>query len=532
MKKYLKFTVLFLCLVLCLSLFVACGDGNSDNNSNANTDTNNNNSEPGPKEVKYAEEITVTLETPIGVLNFHSPAGTGGPTNMAYRMIYDTLVYSNEDGTFSPMLAKEWETDDWQHITFYLRDDVYFHNGEKFTAADVVYTWEQGLNAMGTTAYDNWRHVESINVIDDYKIEVKLRNVNVDIFHHLSLIMAGIINKKAIEEDPEKGYHIGTGAYKVKEFATNDRVIFERNDNYWAELPKTKTQIWRYIPETSSRTIMLQNGESHVAFDIPITDVPLFKSDTENFNVIPVTMNNPYVLMFNMTDPICGDINFRRAVALALDREEIALFTAGEYAIPATEDAAIWGRETEFRATHLEVYPKNLDKAAEYLAASSYNGQEVEIVCPQGNLAKTSEAIQYQLQSIGIKTKINAMDQPSFSSYTKWADNKAQMICWLCLMNLNPSGSPRPNFYPGANNNRARYDNPELANLLDQAPTLTDKAKRTEVLHKVQEMIYEDMPMIKLYWYTSQCVTAKGVGGFFLPSSAMHDMRYTYMTVE
>jgi peptide/nickel transport system substrate-binding protein len=275
----------------------------------------------------------------------------------------------------------------------------------------------------------------------------------------------------------------------------------------------------------TTRTIMVQNGTYHAAMGISESDFPLFEDDP-NFKLVEYTANNPNALFFNMQDPITGDKNFRLAVASALNRDEIAIFSAGEWAIPATEDGAIWGKDTAYRNTDIPLIPYDPEKSKEYLAASPYNGQSVEIAATAGTNAKTAEAVQDQLAQVGINTTINVMDMPSFSSYTQWADNRAQMMVWVNLMNFNPSGGYRVNFYPGSMNNRARYDNPKLAEMIDTSRTITDVTERDAYFKEMQQIVADDIPEVNLYWRIQALVCDKGVEGMFLPPSAMFDYRY------
>jgi peptide/nickel transport system substrate-binding protein len=524
LKNSLKAKVLLVCLLLCVLLFTACGGGN-EASPPAGSDTDANAAADAGEAAGYADDVHLILDMSIGVLNFQNPAGTGGSANAAYRLIQDTLVWSNEDGTFESMLATDWETEDYQTWIFHLRDDVTFHNGDKFTAKDVIYTCDSGKASPGSTAFDNWNHVDTITAEDDYTLKMVLTAPNADFLHHISLIMTGILSERAITEDPEKGYWIGTGAYKVSGFSTNDYVTFERYDDYWGELPKAKTQTWSYIPEMATRTMLLQDGTYQAALGISESDFPLFESDP-NFKLVPYTLNNPNALFFNMEDPITGDKNFRLACASALNKEDISIFTAADWAIPATEDGAIWGKETGHRNTGIPDIAYDPEKAKEYLAASSYNGEEVEISATAGTNAKTAEAVQEQLAQVGINTRIHVMDMPSFSSYTQWADNKAQMMVWINLMNLNPSGGYRVNFYPGSMNNRSHYDNPKLAEMIDTSRTIIDEAERDTYFKEMQQIVADDIPEVNLFWRTQAVVCDKNIEGMFLPPSAMYDFRY------
>jgi len=469
----------------------------------------------------------------FSVHNLHSPAGTGEPQNMANRMVFDALVELEEtDGklSFTPKLAKRWETEDWKTIRLYLRDDVYFHNGDKFTAQDVVNTVRMASEAPGSASFDNWRYVAEAIAEEDYVVRLELNAPNVNIFLHLYMPMCGIVNARAIEADPEKGYYIGTGPYTVSDFSTNDYITFLRNDDYWDEMPITKTQTWRYVPEISSRTIRLQNGEADISMSLPEGDFPMFRADP-NFTTIPVIRNNSTGILLNMNDPITGDKNFRLAVAYAVDREEITMIALGDMGIVPTDGSA-WGRTTAFRNTSIPLIPHDPDKAKEYLAASVYNGEELEITTAGIEHVRASEVLQEQLARIGVKSRVNVMDQTSFIAHTNGQDSKGQIMFWENVLGPNP-GSFRNIYAPGAAMNRAMYNNPEFTAMLDQAPTILDEAERSAVYMQAQETIAEDLPFIPVFFRIIEFAAKAGLGGMKISlTHTFYDCRMMFLVID
>jgi peptide/nickel transport system substrate-binding protein len=233
-------------------------------------------------------------------------------------------------------------------------------------------------------------------------------------------------------------------------------------------------------------------------------------------------------LMFNTADPVCGDPNFRKAVASAINKEDLAIFAMGSLANPV-KDGTIWAYDAPFKNTAIKPIQQDLDQAKKYLKASSYKGQPIELsIMTSGS--KLAESIQQQLDAIGIKIKINTMDAPSFQVYTSATNNKAQMMTFFCMMSQNPVDTYRANFYPSASNNKMNYNNADVTKMIDQAQsTLGDDAQK-QLYYKMQETVSADLPAIPIYWMTSALVYPKGVGGIVTSASAHYDMRYLYKT--
>ena len=544
MKKIRRTLALILALIMCMSLLGACGEKTpATNNEGSSTPTPTPTTEgsvptssgdslsPPPEitdDVKFAEHIEYIIGDAVGIINSHSPAGDGSSHNNACRMIYDTLYYNNPDGTSVPMLATSYETEDYQTWTFHLRDDVTFHNGDKFTAKDVVFTWQHAIDSPGSIASSNWNYIVDAKAIDDYTVEFKTAAPYGGLLFNIGISVSGILNERAISENEIEGFWIGTGAYKIAEFSTSDYMKFERNEDYWGDLPLTKTQTWRLVPEASARTVMLQNGSAQLG-GVTEADLALFRSD-DNFNIHTVVSNNSMSLMFNTSDPTLSDVNFRRAVAHALNKDDIALFTMGSLGVPVT-DGTIWGYETPFKNTAIEPYKYDVELAKQYLAESSYDGKTIELsIMSSGD--KLAQAIQEQLSEIGVKVEINIMDVPSFMVYTASTDNKAQMLTFFCMMSQNPVDTYRVNFYPQASNNKMDYVNDEVTVLLDEAQSILGEEAQREHFYKMQEIVSADIPAVPLYWMVGAMVYAKGIGGVITSASAHYDLRYLFMTIE
>ncbi|NLZ32069.1 MAG: ABC transporter substrate-binding protein [Firmicutes bacterium] len=511
MKRVKLFLAVILSVLACFFLLPGCGGEKGD--------------ETGTGTIR--DELVVIIDnTKIAVLDPHNPAASSSSTAWAFHMIYDTLV-KEEDGQFYPDLATSWNTDDWKHFTFQLRDDVYFHNGEKLTADDVVFTVERAKENPGSAGYDKLAIVESARAIDEHTVELVLESVNVEFLWYLSDPRASILNREAVEADPDKGTWIGTGAWTVSEFASNEYVVLEANENYWGEKPKTKKMTLKYVAEESTRLMQLENGEAQVCFSINANDYSYVESQPDKFVTYSFTTNNNSFIAFNMNDPICGDINFRKAVAHAIDREAMVASAFNGYGEVNTL-GTFWGYRTEFKNTDIPIIPRDLDKAKEYLAQSKYNGETIEIVSAIPDLIKTAQIVQAQLAEVGIKTTIKETDPPGMSAYASYADNKAQMIVYTASCGLN-GGSMKALLYPYGSSNRASYNNEEVARLFDLAVTQPDPKEREATYHRIQEIVAEELPYINLLNTVFLVCCAKGVDGLKLSNLAFHDLTYMYM---
>ena len=515
MKKFASMISIIIALMMLFSLTAFAGEAEQD--------------------PKYVEHMNVVIDnTQIAAIN---PIGSGGPgsaTGWVYLMVYDTLVaFDDNTGEYSPNLATswEWEGDDWTTIIFHLRDDVVFSNGEPFTAADVVFTIEQALLNPGSVAGGTYQTVASAEALDDYTVKLTLASPKPQILFDCSSELGGIMCKKAVEEDPEKGVWIGTGAFKITDFGTNDFVELERNDLYWGDPVPTKSMSLRYIPEMSTRLMMLMNGEADICFNLSEQDLDLVMADPEHFKTFEYLQNNNSDIGFNMNDPLCGDLNFRMAVASAINRADIALGGAGIYAVPEST-GTFWGSGEAFRNNDIPIIPYDLEKAKEYLAASPYNGEEVELITAIPTMINASAVIQNQLAEIGINVVIKQTDPASLMAACSYGSTEYQMYAFVGAFGFEPYSSTLGIFGKAAMQNRATYDNEEVQAILEKAATETDPEIQKEYYYKIQELVAQDIPYINLFNMKQVISALNSVDGLKIANDGGHDLRYMYKLAE
>jgi len=558
-----KAIAVVLSLVMCLALITACNDTTTNTDGNTNSPgspgtsqsapptvvpTIGNTTEspvPPPVEARFAEHVIISTDNNvITSIDVMSPASNVPGSNQVLTMLHDRLLnYDFSTGGYYLGLAVEWGTSDFQTFTFKLREGVKFHNGEPFTAADVLFTCELAKNSPGSMASSQWGPVESIRAIDPMTVEMVLNAVNVDFPYNMAMPMAGIVNEKAIAADPENGSTVGTGAYKYYEFVSGDHVTLERNDDWWNRVENggerdipTKFITIRYIAEIAARAIAIQNGETHLALGLGAEDMVIFQSNP-GFRIVLQTSADPQGLSFNTAHPPLDDINLRNAIIHGINKEEATIVGWGDWGIPQPEDeGTTWGLSTPFRNTSLPGLPYDPELAKQYLAQSSYNGEVLEIAAAQSTAILAAEVIQRNMADIGINISVNATDLPTLNAmYNTWGTtgiNTSHMILIGWQFSANPV-CIRNIFSPLGLNNRSAFNNEEVNEILAQAYVTTDAAAREAMFHRIQEIAYENRIMTNIMFRIAGQVCAKGVDGmYFPPDTAWSDFRGIYLDLD
>lgn len=552
MKKSTRIIAVILSLTMCLSLLAACGgggtpapsgggstsSGSSDSSrfdSSGGTTTGPSAATPVSEGANLADHIDIIInDTQITVLNPMLPAGSGGPSMWTYKLIHDFLVDQPSPGVLEPMLATEWSTDDYTTYTLKLRDDVYFHNGEKFTAEDVIWTAQYAKDNPSAPPNGTWRLMESIRAIDPYTVEVVLNQMYIDFLSDLSGGMSGILSKKAYENNPEDASwgQIGTGPYKVTAFSSNDYCTIEQTDNYWGDKYPTRSMTLWTIPELSIRMVMMKNKEAQVSFQMTPEDLDLMETDPD-FEIFPVMINEPGIIGFNdQGDAIMKDLNFRKAVAYALNYDDIAMVALGHWAT-ASWDGNVWGPDTQYRLEGLPKREQDIELAKDYLAKSVYKGETITMITTSPHYIRASEIIQLQLEQIGVKLEVTPTDHAGLVDALVYNPESTVQL-HLFSMAMSHTANAVFNSLTNRGLNRLNCNDPFVYELADQYKVTADEDKRRGIAQELQlKYFFEDYHAIAAFWRVQGIAAIKGVGGINLSTDQFrHNLRGIYWNLD
>ncbi|MDO4493569.1 MAG: ABC transporter substrate-binding protein [Clostridia bacterium] len=473
---------------------------------------------------EYKQEVVIGLRQQFTTLDPQALANTA--QNQILKFFHSTLVDLNTvTGEIVPDLAESWTWVDDKTIEFKLFDNATFHNGESVTANDVAFTVERGRDAVATKA--RYANVESVEVVDAKTVRIHLVKPNVDTLDTLALPCCSILSEKAVTEDAENGYRIGAGPWVVREFVDNDYLAFDRFDAYHfgpTKMPKMKI---RYIPEDSARGIALQTGEIDLCEHILPIDLPLFEDDK---NVQVIVYDSPacqyFAFNYQKEGVPTADAKVRHAINTALNREEIIMATKDGFGTPGK---TYWGMNQYGYYDGFEGDEYNVEKAKQMLAEAGYpDGFDFDLMVISGERVISAEVIQAQLKKIGINVTIHEVDSAGLSAAVSAGDYTA------CLWGIgfNSCGDEvRRVYHSNGSNNRSHYSNPKVDELIDAAVVESDDATRKDLYKQIQEIAYQDLPIINLYYENEIYGAVKGLDGIEWGCSTANDMSFAYVVV-
>ena len=403
---------------------------------------------------------------------------------MVQRNIYDKLVQELPDGTVEPRLAASWEFVDDLTVRFKLRDDVKFHNGEPFTAEDVLFSIERGLKNPISASTFKYFDVKNSKIIDPHTIDIKLVMPYAPIFNTLSSGRGSIVSKKTVEEmgDNKAARNpIGTGPYKLKNWVSGTEIVLEKNESYWGKKAITPNVIFKVIPEAANRVIELETGGADIIYDVAGTDVERV-NDIEGAHILMGDSNRYMFVTFSMKDETLSNKDLRYALSYALDKEAIVKACYGGSARPATG----YYPSNVFAFKEMGVLPYDLEKAKELMKKAGHaDGVTLNfIIEPREMDVRLAEAIQNMWNKIGVKVKIYQM---AVSTYTSQG-HKFQL-------GMRAGNANEPSniliVYDPEFGERLEPNDEKLAKMLKDAITFYDKDKRAEAYVAIQDYLHD-----------------------------------------
>ena len=499
MRKLLSILMIF-CLVFAIA---ACGNGSNEGGT-----------------AEHPEEFVAAISGEILSLDPQIAAGT--PAEIARMEMFESLIIQNDDGTFSPCLAESWEvSDDGTTYTFHLRKDVKFHDGSDMTADDVVATFQRLMDrAYGSARVTDVPNLIGVEKVDDYTVKLINDGPVGNFLNQIAYGTGFIMSADAIEKYKEElGTNVvGTGPYKLVEFATNEYVTMEANEDYWGEVPEIKKLKIVCVTEASTRTNMILAGEAQYAQDITPQDVASIE-DSGLATIRQDESNRVFQIGFNLNVEPLDNKLVRQAINYAIDKDAIVEGVLGGAGTRADNVVA----SNVFGYVDGQ-YTYDLDKAKELMKEAGYeDGFELTIWTPEGRYYKDKDvvlAVADQLKDINITLDVQVYDWATYLEEVKRApeETKCQMYVfgWECYTreagySINTLFT-RAQWAPDGWNTMY-YENDELEALNKDIIAATDQAEREKLMNEALTIIDEDAVWVPLFSYNQISAVANGLEG-------------------
>lgn len=454
--------------------------------------------------------------------------------------VTESLLRFDDDNNEEPVLIEDFPTvsDDGLTYSFTLKQGVHFTNGTELTSKDVKFTFERMFTpdtAAKSTAYFNMikgaqdmldgkaTELSGFEIQDDYHFTITLDYPYAPFVKNIGTSYADIFPADACTEAGDQwglGTNlIGTGPYKIQENDDMTQVILVKNEDYHGgDVNLDELQII-YYDDNQTKLIAYENGDIDLA-DLNADLLSQYEGNYGDQITAYYPLGTAFISM-NLKNEYLSDVNVRKAISLAINREELVSAVLNGAGIPASSylNNSIPGHDDS-----LSVYEYNPEKAKQLLADAGY---------AEGSITLTSEvrerdeavfsAIQGYLSEIGITLNLTVVDNATYSSDRTAGKIELTGMTWNALY---PDGDFQMYNYFYSTKSAAQgvfYENADFDALLDQARVETDESKRAELYKEADQILsLEDYACIPLYYPQSQFIAKPYVENYKVGNLIYH----------
>lgn len=539
MKKNV-FVAMSSILVLGAAL-AGCGGGNQaapENNQGSNAEA----PATGPKVLK---------------LNLHSEPPTADPgiaedstSGTIIRATFEGLTRTGEDGKVHEAAAESYEvSEDGTKYTFKLRE-AKWSNGDPVTAGDFEFAWKRALDPKTASNYAYQLYyikngeafnkgeakMEDVGVkaLDDKTLEVTLQNPTPFFTELTAFYTYYPVNKKVVEANEkwagEAATHVGNGPFKLTAWEHKNKLVLEKNDNYW---DKDKVKVdkieFSMVEDENTELSMFDNGELDWAgaptSALPTDAIPALR-DSGKMKTQPTA--GTYWYKFNTEKAPFNNAKIRKAFAYSIDRQGLIdnVLQAGQ--LPGTgavPPSMALNKDGYFKDNDIETAKKLLEEGMKEEGLTSLPPVTLSYNTSEGH-KKIAEAIQDQWKkNLGVEVKLENKEWKVYIEDLHQGNYQIGRMGWLGDFN-DPINFLELYKDKKGGNNDTNWENPKYKELLNQSALEQDPAKRSAILAEAEQILMDEMPIMPIYFYTQSWVQNEKVTGVIVDGLGNVDYKY------
>ncbi|CAH1658514.1 MULTISPECIES: ABC transporter substrate-binding protein [unclassified Chelatococcus] len=412
---------------------------------------------------------------------------------VTWQNIYQGLVRIDRDGKVQPQLAERWTvSDDGRTYTFALREGVKFHNGEAFDASTAKFALDRARGANSTNPQKQFFSViDTVTAQDPATLVVTLKEPAGNLLYWLGWPASVMVEPKSAQVNRTEP--VGTGPFKFARWAKGDRIVLERNPNYWntAQPVRIQRATFRFIGDPQAQAAALRAGDVDAFPEFGAPELyGNFQKDARFTTLVGNTELKVVAGMNNQRKPF-DDKRVRQALMLAIDRP---LLIEGAW---SGLGQAIGSHYTPNDPGFIDltgVYPADKAKARRLLSEAGYpNGFSFTIKVPQMSYAtRSAEVLQAMLAEIGVTMTIVPTEFPAKWVSEVMTGHDFDMTIVAHAEPMDISIYARPDYYFG-------YRNAAFNDTIRRAEQTTDQEGRLKLYGEAQTMLAEDVPALFLF---------------------------------
>lgn len=462
-----------------------------------------------------------------------------GANNLT-RDLFEGLTATDADGKVVPGVAETWKQKDPTTWVFNLRKNAKWSDGTPVTADDFVYGWQRFLDpktaspyasTYGTFVLNGLEVAEGkkkptelgIKALDKYTLEVKTPYPVAFLPDVVSNLNLGPVPKAAVEKYgkdwTKPGKMVSNGAFVLKDWQVNSKVVLEKNPQYWDAKNVQLTRV-TYLPveDGYADVKLFQSGENDWVYQLPPGTYDKYKAE------FPKDIRNAPMLglryySFNNKDPLLKDVRVRKALSMVIDRDILAKKITADGQVPAYGVIVRGTSGADVTTYDWASWPmaKRVEEAKKLLAAAgvkpgtkikfTYNTSEYhkKMAIFAASEWKTKLGLDTQLENMEFKVLLKKRHDGDFQiARNGWVADYNDATTFLTLVQCKSDQNDNFNC------------NPKAEELIKQGNASQDAAKRKQLLTQAAKLVMEDYPMLPLLQYTVPRLVKSYVGGYSL----------------
>ncbi|WP_081979527.1 ABC transporter substrate-binding protein [Pseudooceanicola atlanticus] len=445
---------------------------------------------------KKGGELTVAIETDVRGFGTIKGGVLGQTGEIVMRTIQEPLLdWDPETNEPQPLLATEWSHNDDQTVwTFKLREGVKFHDGSDFDAEDVAHHYNRILDPENKSRSRTFiASIEKVEAVDPLTVEFHLKHPWQALLPYLATTsMSGPIPaKEAVEADTQNRSPVGTGPFKFVEWASGDRIIVERNPDYWnADEINLDKITFRILPDTQTRFASLRSGEVDVMWTDRGPSIVEAKQDDKLVTLVSEGAGAAVNLLNGKKEPL-NHPALRKALAHAWNQDALVKISwqntrpAVEHPLGPVKDCG----DVNYRGF-------DIAKAKEYIEewkADTGNTEVPTIVMihtttPRGR--ELGEIYQQTAKAAGIPLELQPVDQSTLVK--RVFTNDFDISGWRIADGADMGPQLYAYAMPGSSYNLTGFDDPKLAEVAEQMRVATTREERLDLQCEMVSIMNDD----------------------------------------
>ncbi|UAY64529.1 oligopeptide ABC transporter substrate-binding protein OppA [Enterobacter bugandensis] len=495
-----------------------------------------------PAGVQLAEKQTLVRNNGAEVQSLDPHKIEGVPESNVNRDLFEGLLVTDVDGHPAPGVAEKWENKDFKVWTFHLRKDAKWSDGTPVTAEDFVYSWQRLANPNTASPYASYLQYGHIANIDDIiagkkpvtDLGVKAIDANtfevtlsepVPYFYKL-LVHPSVspVPKSAVEKFGEKWTQpaniVTNGAYKLKDWVVNERMVLERNPQYWDNAKTVINQV-TYLPISSEVTDVnrYRSGEIDMTYNnMPIELFQKLKKEIPKEVHVDPYLCTYYYEINNQKAPFT-DVRVRTALKLALDRDIIVNKVKNQGDLPAYSYTPPYTDGMKLVEPEWFKWPqeKRNEEAKKLLAEAGYTADKPLTFNLLYNTSDLHKKLAIAVASIwkknlGVNVKLENQEWKTFLDTRHQGTFDVARAGWCA--DYNEPTSFLNTMLSDSSNNTAHYKSPAFDKIIAETLKVSDDAQRAELYAKSEEQLDKDSAIVPVYYYVNARLVKPWVGGY------------------